>query len=146
MLRPSSSKHRNPAAGEREELLYSFFEKLLQTSEGHEGERRGGIIYRQLENSDQEKRGRWGRKGRGKGMGGGGACLLRTCPISGTRERGSGGSRGGETGVLLTTAKLSPTTRGHFSGTFLQFGVQKELAGGVVNLFPMYTPSPRARM
>lgn len=54
---------------------------------------------------------------------------------------GAGGTEGGETGVLLllllTTAKLSPTTHGHFSGTFLQVRVQKELAGGVVSLFPM---------
>lgn len=50
---------------------------------------------------------------------------------------GTGGTEGGETGVLLATAKLSPTTHGHFSGTFLQVRVQKELAGGVVNLFPM---------
>lgn len=42
-----------------------------------------------------------------------------------------------ERGILLTTAKLSPTAHGHFSGTFLQVQAQKELAGGVVNLFPM---------
>lgn len=96
-------------------------------------------IYRQLENNDQEKRGRGGRREGGKG----GAFRLRTCHISGTRTgrggggRGQAGQRGKETGILLTTAKLSPTTRGHFSGTFLQLGVQKELAGGVVNLFPM---------
>lgn len=56
------------------------------------------------------------------------------------RRGGAGGTEGGETGVLLlllTTAKLSPTTHGHFSGTFLQVRVQKELAGGVVSLFPM---------
>lgn len=62
--------------------------------------------------------------------------LLRTCHISGG-EQGAGGVKGGETGVLLAKAKLSPTTLGHFPGTFLQFQVQKELAGGVVNLFPM---------
>lgn len=53
------------------------------------------------------------------------------------RGTGAGRVEGGETGLLLARAKLSPTTLGHFPGTFLQFQVQKELAGGVVNLFPM---------
>lgn len=69
------------------------------------------------------------------------AFHLRTCHISGMGVGGMGmGGQAGqrkETHVLLTTAKLSSTTRGHFSGTFLQVQVQKELAGGVVNLFPM---------
>lgn len=43
----------------------------------------------------------------------------------------------GRVSILLTTATLPPTTHGHFSGTCLQTQVQKELAGGMVNLFPM---------
>lgn len=65
------------------------------------------------------------------------AFLLRTSHISGGGRGGQAGQREGEMGVLLARAKLSSTTPGHFSGTFLQFQVQKELAGGVVNLFPM---------
>lgn len=42
---------------------------------------------------------------------------------------GAGGTEEGETGVLLTTAKLSPTTCGHFSGTFLHVS-GSEGAGG----------------
>lgn len=92
-----------------------------------------GDIYRQSENSDQEKRGRT-KEGRDRGKG---RCISPE-NMSYLRDGdGAGGTEGGETGVLLTTAKLSPTTRGHFSGTFLQVRVQKELAGGVVNLFPM---------
>lgn len=51
------------------------------------GEAEGeGNIYRQPENSDQEKRG--GRKGERKGRKGLMHFLLRTCHISGTREGG----------------------------------------------------------
>lgn len=56
---------------------------------------------------------------------------------------GAGGAEGGKTGIhhsLTRWPTLSPTTAGHFSGTFFFFfqgGAQKELAGGVVSLFPM---------
>ena len=50
-----------------------------------------GYIYRQPENSDQEKRG----EGKGREKGGKGWCIffLRTCHISGTREGGQAGQR-----------------------------------------------------
>lgn len=54
-----------------------------------------GNIYRQPENSDQEKRG--GRKGERKGRKGLMHFLLRTCHISGTRE-GGGEEGGGQAG------------------------------------------------
>lgn len=60
------------------------------------GEAEGeGNIYRQPENSDQEKRG--GRKGERKGRKGLMHFLLRTCHISGTRE-GGGEEGGGQAG------------------------------------------------
>lgn len=56
-------------------------------------------------------------------------------------RKGSGGQAGQREKTraffLLTTAKLSSTIHGHFSGTFLPFQAQKELAGGVVSLLPM---------
>lgn len=99
-------------------------------SEGYKGGERGYLRTEQRSRKKGEEGGERGEKAD--------AFLLRTCHISGT-GRGSGGrrDRGGRDGVLVTTAKLSPPTRGHFSGTFLQFHAQKELAGGAISLFPM---------
>lgn len=72
------------------------------------------------------------------------AFLLRTCHISGGRGGeglgrggGAGGAEGGAVGRLSRRQpKPPPTTQlpRHFSSGW---GAQKELAGGVVNFFPM---------
>lgn len=68
------------------------------------------------------------------------AFLLRTCHIS---VRKGGGrvmlARRGEEGETLHMTSTLFLAPGYFSGTFLQVQLQKELVGGVVNLFPMYT-------
>lgn len=67
-----------------------------------------------------------------------GGVLLRTCHISGGVGGEAGGAERGKTGIhrhngqnflqqLLATSQA----------LFLQDGAQKELAGGVVSLFPM---------
>lgn len=108
-------------------------------SEGYEGRRRGrGISTDSRRTAIKKKEGKeMGEKREER------ADAFSPENMSYLRDEGgggAGGTEGGETGVLLlllTTAKLSPTTHGHFSGTFLQVRVQKELAGGVVSLFPM---------
>lgn len=85
-----------------------FFEKLTLMSEGYKAGDGGRGIYSQR-TADQEKKGGEGEEEGGKAD----ACLLTTCHISGT----GGGTEAEETAILLTTAKLSPTTCGHFSGT-----------------------------
>lgn len=114
-------------------------------SEGYEGRRRGrGISTDSRRTAIKKKEGKEmgeKREERADAFSPENMSYLRD-EGGGRRRRGggAGGTEGGETGVLLlllTTAKLSPTTHGHFSGTFLQVRVQKELAGGVVSLFPM---------
>lgn len=93
---------------------------------GIRGGREGGYLQTVGEQRSRKKDGEEGGE-RGKGR-----CIFSwEHVISQGRggEAGAGGTEGGETGVLLTTAKLSPTTPGHFSGTFLQFRVS-ERAGG----------------
>lgn len=100
-------------------------------------EKEVGVIHRQPENSQsrRKKKGEGGERGEGRGKG---RCISPE-NMSYLRDGGRGGGRRGQRRafVPLTSAKLSPTTCGHFSGTFLQVQLQKELAGGVVNLFPI---------
>lgn len=113
-------------------------------SEGYEGRRRGrGISTDSRRTAIKKKEGKEmgeKREERANAFSPENMSYLRDEGGGRRRRGGAGGTEGGETGVLLlllTTAKLSPTTHGHFSGTFLQVRVQKELAGGVVSLFPM---------
>lgn len=113
-------------------------------SEGYEGRRRGrGISTDSRRTAIKKKEGKEmgeKREERADAFSPENMSYLRDEGGGRRRRGGAGGTEGGETGVLLlllTTAKLSPTTHGHFSGTFLQVWVQKELAGGVVSLFPM---------
>lgn len=73
-----------------------------------------GNIYRQPENSDQEKRG--GRKGERKGRKGLMHFLLRTCHISGTRE--GGGQEGGGRRDRGRRDGRSSSSSSHDSKTF----------------------------
>lgn len=87
---------------------------------------KGGVIYRQLAKSNRGKKGE-----RGKGR-----CISPE-NMSYLRLGRAGRGRGRRGKCSSHDAKLSPTTPGYFSGTFLPVQAQKELAGGVVSLFPM---------
>lgn len=61
------------------------------------------------------------------------------------KEREGRGGRRDRGGALVFLASLDESTVATSQALVFRC-VQKELVGGVVNLFPMYTPRPRARM
>lgn len=97
------------------------------------GER--GDIYRQSENSDQEKR--MGKRGEREEKADAFSPENMSYLRDGEGKRGQAGQREERRAFFSRQQNFLQQLLATSQALFFSFGFQKELAGGVVNLFPM---------